>query len=187
MTSINELDHKVEKPNKGFGSNHDRAVTAGYKGRTQRDLNNERKRLVTKERNRMKLRNKKTGEIVDLSVGHITDTHYGDFIQIKPVACLENKGSYLYDTFAKFSEDWEDYKPSEPLIKDSKIRKAVRAWAEASKFEHLIYWYKSDEDYVSFMDGESELEIMFDSPNGMKGLKDDRNYTITELCGEVEE
>lgn len=69
----------------------------------------------------MKLRNKKTGEIVDLSEGYIRDTHNGEFIQIKPVACLEDKGNYLYDTFAKFSEDWEDYKPTEPLIKDEEI------------------------------------------------------------------
>lgn len=39
---------KAKNPNKGFGSNHDRAVAAGLKGRTQRDLNNERKRLIIK-------------------------------------------------------------------------------------------------------------------------------------------
>ena len=39
---------KVKNPNKGFGSNHDRAVAAGHKGRTQRDLNNERRRLIIK-------------------------------------------------------------------------------------------------------------------------------------------
>lgn len=39
---------KVKNPNKGFGSNHERAVAAGLKGRTQRDLNNERRRLIIK-------------------------------------------------------------------------------------------------------------------------------------------
>lgn len=39
---------KVCNPNKGFGSNHDRAVAAAHKGRTQRDLNNERRRLIIK-------------------------------------------------------------------------------------------------------------------------------------------
>ena len=39
---------KAKNPNKGFGSNHERAVAAGYKGRTQRDLNNERRRLIIK-------------------------------------------------------------------------------------------------------------------------------------------
>lgn len=39
---------KAKNPNKGFGSSHDRAVAAGRKGRTQRDLNNERRRLIIK-------------------------------------------------------------------------------------------------------------------------------------------
>lgn len=39
---------KACNPNKGFGSSHERAVAAGHKGRTQRDLNNERKRLIIK-------------------------------------------------------------------------------------------------------------------------------------------
>jgi len=39
---------KVRNPKKGFGSNHERAVAAGRKGHTQRDLNNERRRLIIK-------------------------------------------------------------------------------------------------------------------------------------------
>lgn len=39
---------KACNPKKGFGSSHDRAVNAGRKGRTQRDLNNERRRLIIK-------------------------------------------------------------------------------------------------------------------------------------------
>lgn len=45
---IGSLGGKAKNPNKGFGSNHDRAVTAGNKGRTQRDLNNEYKRLIAR-------------------------------------------------------------------------------------------------------------------------------------------
>lgn len=131
----------------------------------------------------MKLRNKKTGDVAVLNSDHNDSlADFGGKILVEA-----NGKDFSYDTLAKFNEDWEDYEPVVPLIKDEKIRKAVRAWAEASKFEHLIYWFKSDEDYVSFMDGESELEIMFDSPDGFKGLKDDRIYTITELCGEEEE
>lgn len=121
----------------------------------------------------MKLRNKKTGEIIIPT--DYTFATYDDGIRY---------GNHIYYSLAELNEEWEDYKPTEPLIKDEKIRKAVRAWADASEFEYLIYRFKSDEDYVSFMDGESELEIMFDSPNEMKGLKNDRNYSITELCGE---
>lgn len=129
----------------------------------------------------MKLRNKKTGEIVDLSVGYITDTHYGEFIQIKLVACLEDKRSYLFDTFAKFCEDWEDYKPAEPLIKDEKIRKAVRAWAEANG-AWLLVVVSSYRIEISQVDA----EILFNDPV-FKELPRDRQLTITELCGEEEE
>lgn len=89
-----------------------------------------------------------------------------------------------YKSLDAVAKDWKDYKPAEPLIKDEKIRKAVRAWAEANKFDHLIYLSKRDETYFSFMDGKTELEIMFNNPYGIIGLKDERNYTITELCGE---
>ena len=41
-------------------------------------------------------------------------------------------GSYFIYNLAELNDKWEDYKPVEPLIKDEKIRKAVRTWAEAS-------------------------------------------------------
>ena len=37
----------------------------------------------------------------------------------------------------EFNEDWEDVEPKEPLIKDEKFRKAVRAWAEANNTEKV--------------------------------------------------
>ena len=133
----------------------------------------------------MKLRNKKTGEIVDLSVGYIRDVHNGEFIQIKPVACLEDKRSYLYDTFAKFSEDWEDYKPAEPLIKDPKIRKAVRAWADANDIEDGIT-YLGDGEFRSYLNTTIDFAILVDE-HRFDLLKKSEEYTVTELCGEEEE
>lgn len=35
---IGSIGGKVRNPNKGFGSSHERAVAAGRKGHTQRDL-----------------------------------------------------------------------------------------------------------------------------------------------------
>ena len=60
----------------------------------------------------MKLRNKKTGEIVDLSEGFITDTYGGEKIQIKPVA-ISNKEGYVYSSLAELNDEWEDA-PEEP-------------------------------------------------------------------------
>lgn len=45
---IGSIGDKVKNPNKGFGSSHERAVSAGNKGRTQRDLNKEYRRLIIK-------------------------------------------------------------------------------------------------------------------------------------------
>lgn len=45
---IGSIGGKVRNPNKGFGSSHERAVAAGYKGYTQKQLNNERRRLIIK-------------------------------------------------------------------------------------------------------------------------------------------
>lgn len=60
----------------------------------------------------MRLRNKKTGEIVDLSEGFIRDTYCGSMIQVKPVA-ISNKQGYLYESLAEFNKEWEDA-PEEP-------------------------------------------------------------------------
>lgn len=82
----------------------------------------------------MKLRNKNTGDTVK-------------FVSIKPLYKDKLKFTYIlssgieneryYTSIEKFNEDWEDYKPKEPLIKDEKIRKAVRAWAEACNLSYV--------------------------------------------------
>jgi hypothetical protein len=60
----------------------------------------------------MRLKNKKTGEIADLSEGVITDTYGGEKIQIKPVA-ISNKEGYVYSSLAELNEEWEDYEEPE--------------------------------------------------------------------------
>lgn len=79
--------------------------------------------------------------------------------------------------------DTMDYEPgsepAEPLIKDGKIRKAVRAWAEINDIKEITYNYS-----------ENSLEDIFRNTitfNMGLGLKDGKKYTITELCGEEEE
>ncbi len=119
----------------------------------------------------MKLRNKKTGEIRD--------------------ACFYIQGGYSYDSMREYCENWEDYKPAEPLIKDEKIRKTVRAWAGANDFETtdpLRYTLIEELEVVSFDNGTNLINIMFCGfPDGIKGLHHLGWYTITELCGEEEE
>lgn len=112
----------------------------------------------------MKLRNRKTGEIE--AVQHnVALLHFSS-----------GKTS-SYHSIVELNEEWEDYKTQEPLIKDEKIRKAVRAWAEACNVERCQY--DGDGDFATRWHG-----IKLDG-SGME--LDEGHYTIAELCGEEEE
>lgn len=78
---------------------------------------------------------------------------------------------------------------STPLIKDEKIRKAVRAWVEAENCTsemNLYYTLNRQEKYIIFHNPQtgSELQLCeFDYPD----FKELCEYTIAELCGDEEE
>ena len=128
----------------------------------------------------MKLRNKKTGEIVTfVTLEEIYDDEL-DFTYIKKSG---NENELSYSSLKKFNDEWEDYAPAEPLIKDEKIRKAVRAWAEALK-ENTIRFDMVSQGF-SFGDGNVYSSINFDG--FVFDLVDGKKYTIDELCGEEEE
>ena len=114
----------------------------------------------------MKLRNKKTGEIIDL-----------DLIK------NQDDGGWLWDsykTLAELNEDWEDYSPKKPLIKDEKIRKSVRAWAEVNKLEPSDTVDYS-RNYYKFGGGYCSIDFKVPVSSLESGT-----YTIAELCGEEE-
>lgn len=70
-----------------------------------------------------------------------------------------------------------DLEEKEPLIKDEKVRKAVRAWAEANDIEAGLY------DADTFSIGSDDNFISFNN-----GFADETKiYTIAELCGEENE
>ena len=54
----------------------------------------------------MRLRNKKTGEIIDLTEGHICETECGKYLTLRPVAVLNKE--YNYNSLAELNEEWED-------------------------------------------------------------------------------
>lgn len=123
----------------------------------------------------MYLRNKKTGEVVDWSF-------------VGPTAIKEYEGKDVllererYESIEEFISEWEDYVPKEPLIRDEKIRKAVRAWANAQGLTELYLAsngyeiYGGIDDWVMQFKGEP---FPFADKNEV--------YTIAELCGEEEE
>lgn len=124
----------------------------------------------------MKLRNKSTGEIYDSD--QITFVIYGGEYG-------EVEETYL--SLTELNEDWEEVKPKEPLIKDEKIRKAIRAWAEANEREYLLVIKSGGRLEIS--DGSPHLiYISFHADEATQKSLDDRTYyTIAELCGEEEE
>lgn len=123
----------------------------------------------------MKLRNKKTGDAV-----------YVDF-QIPLSNNDKVLGAYSVTSLKELNESFEDYAPKEPLIKDEKIRKAVRAWAEANNFKPYakIVYGCGEYDGISITwlrEEETNREIHFPLCN----IGDDGENTIEELCGEEE-
>ena len=71
------------------------------------------------------------------------------------------------------------YEPAEPRIKDEKVRKALRAWAEANE---LLIVYRDGEQ--SFSAKGDKLTIDFDvDKSAFENVRYCINYTITELCG----
>ena len=93
--------------------------------------------------------------------------------------------AYSWSTIDKFPNimtDWfEEIKPAEPLIKDKKIRKAVRAWAEANDITEINVASNGYE----LWGGIDDWCIHFGG-NPFKDIKP-LKYTIAELCGEDEE
>lgn len=61
----------------------------------------------------MKLRNKKTGDVID-------ERDIGWTISI-----MTGERIYRYDSLAELNEEWEDYEPKEPFIKDGVMQQQI--------------------------------------------------------------
>lgn len=122
----------------------------------------------------MKLRNKKTGKVIERN-SIVT-------LRCKITSCSSSLvEAEAFSSIEKLNEEWEDYKPKEPLIKDEKIRKAVRAWAEANKEEELEVMGGCS--VTAFKSLYNHTEIDFNCSWKLR----DSVYTIEELCGEETE
>ena len=125
----------------------------------------------------MKLRNKITNEICDAEMRE-------DGIYIKANWSDEEKW-FCYD-LETLARGWEYYvEPKEPLIKDEKIRKAVRSWAEANDVLEVFIDRIGDGTYIELYDEDDGRRRI--SALRPAGLKTGEAYTIDELCGEEEE
>lgn len=127
----------------------------------------------------MKLRNEKTGDYGRLMMCHDGD-RYPFYIEV-------TAGIRIYfNNFERMLEaGWEVYvEPKEPLIKDEKIRKAVRAWAEAGNVTQIKYSIAPNQYYDA--DLGTGFSIKFTTKPVEVYLEEHKAYTITELCGEEE-
>ena len=134
----------------------------------------------------MKLRNKKTGEII----------YAGDELNLRNFA--ENHMSvveeYKYNSLSELCNDWEDYEPKEPLIKDEKIRKAVRAWADYHNITEVNCgigtWDHGGlcvyDGVLQFHSSIDRIVIQFFMDDSKREKIKEGTYTIAELCGEEE-
>lgn len=128
----------------------------------------------------MKLRNKRTGDIWEFDEGFSMKASY-------ETAERAGAGSgvltcYAY-SLAELNEEWEDVKPAEPLIKDEKIRKAVRAWWETlpDAITDKRVLYKKNQDLAV------GVYTIYCGAIYPETLEVGKMYTIAELCGEEEE
>ena len=132
----------------------------------------------------MKLRNKKTGEIADLDDWTLTGAN--DRITVESDHDMTK--IFDYNSLAELNEEWEDYEPKEPLIKDEKIRKAVRAWAEINLIldddDVEASTPTVDCNVLTLTYGTISIDVFV---NDTITIINHGHYTIAELCGEEEE
>lgn len=127
-----------------------------------------------------KLRNKKAGGIVKFLSLELVDEDEIEFTYELPSG---HENALSYRSLEKFREEWEIYKPAEPLLEDEKIRKALRAAYDAAPHR----------DNVVYFDGRwtfrgDKFEVMFDDREiKIKGWTEGKAYHIEELCGEEEQ
>lgn len=124
----------------------------------------------------MKLRNKKTGEVIEAIERGMIDLYFYS---------NEHEAGYdfdrkTYNSLSELNSEWEDYEPKEPLIKDEKVRKAVRAWAEANEIGGCVC---KEEIHCITFETERGMFISFENADP---IPPEGNYTIDELCGEEE-
>ena len=137
----------------------------------------------------MKLRNKKTWKVFDVIVREKSngDGEYSIIVcDLRAIRSARSVSSILggYDSLAKLYEEWEDYKPTEPLIKNKKVRKVFRKWAGfygAERFR-VDHFRNAKTTLIKSTDLITEPSIELPGHIG----EDSEIYTITELCGEEE-
>lgn len=140
----------------------------------------------------MKLRNKKTGVVVEINGVAIHNSPFDlyDKHNRKLVSDVQTIPT-MYESLSELTKEWEDYRPKEPYIGDEATAKFVRAWAKHWGIDEvrvrlldkglLGLWNRP----TSIKEGAEEIDIQAAFVTG--DVEDEGIYTIDELCGEEEE
>ena len=122
----------------------------------------------------MKLRNKKTGNI-----GDYLCAIQGD--DIKLWSATNSYEAYHYKCMSEFINEWEDYKPKEPLVEGRKQRAVLKAAARLSGATTATV-RRLDAARIVIFDfaGKCRVELKDIGIN----IKNNGLYTITDICGE---
>ena len=116
-----------------------------------------------------------------------------DLLRNKKTGKIETLTEVIHEAYEKhelisltrLNEEWEGYNPQEPLIKDEKIRKAVRAWAYCNLLDDDDRVFLSKPTFDCKILGLEYGMLKFDVYYDDESLCD-KHYTIAELCGEEE-
>lgn len=141
------------------------------------------------------LRNKKTGEI-----GELLGTERAAGLIVIDVDFHDgNPRAFDYTSLEQLNEEWEDYEPKEPLFKDEKIRRGIRAWWDMQdnpfKAAAVLCHDKKDLDgfyhwrifgYIREGEQKESTDLCFRTKK-LYDYNPSHDYTKEELCGEEEE
>ncbi len=139
----------------------------------------------------MRLRNKKTGEICEL--GHIRqywrEEKDGGMGYCLITSMADGGGQFIYNSLAEMMEEWEDYAPKEPLIKDDDAKDAVRSWASSLQIHQVSCKIKTrglGVEVTTFQACSLHSAPIIEFASLDANVVNGGFYTIAELCGTPE-
>ena len=136
----------------------------------------------------MRLRNKKTGEVIDLDIANIKAQYGG--ISVIPEPVKLGGVEYVYYSLDGLVHEWEDYDPKEPLIDDEDARDAVYSWASKLQIHQVkckIGMRGLGVVVTTFQACSLNSAPIIEFTSLYANVVHGGTYTIAELCGEEEE
>lgn len=130
----------------------------------------------------MKLKNKKTGEIIDLNKGSITDVGLGTKIQLQATDRY-NKPIWVYDSLAELNEVWEDYEEPKPQVVYYIDRDGEIVPYKNTEYPKRVFNTEQNKEIGNYFETKKEAERAVERLRAWKRLRD-KGF---EFCGWCED